>query len=319
MATVFRNYQLNMLYRLFRDTHQSIHAENDADRKEARAQLIGITGMMMLMAGFTGTWGYALLTTLLGLFSDGGADEVEEEIQAALVNTLGRDMAGMILKGVPGHLAGVDLSARIGMPELWFRRPQRQEEGAELYDHWMTQLVGAVPAMAGNAFRGYSMAQQGEIWRGVETASPKFVRDYMRSARYAKEGVTTFRGDSIIEDVSPLEALTQAIGFTPARISERYRTNRFMKNEEQRLRDQRSRLLRDAYTDLKDGGPLSDRTKRAISEWNAEFPNYPITAQTLQQSFRSRQRGELQTVDGIRINPRLDAQIRDNRSALIYN
>lgn len=318
VATVFRNYQLNMLYRLFRDTHQSIHADNPQDLKEARAQLIGITGMMMLMAGVSGTWGYALLTTLLGLFKDGGADEVEEEIKEALVNTLGRDMAGLILKGVPGHLTGTDLSSRMGMPELWFRRPQRQEEGAELYDHWMTQLVGAVPAMAGNVFRGYSMAKEGEVWRGVETALPKFIRDYMRAYRYGRDGVTTFRGNPIIEDITPAEALTQAIGFTPARVAERYQTNRFMVNEEQRLRGQRSRLLSAAYDDLKSGGPLSARTKRDIDAWNAEFPNYPITAQTLRQSFQSRARGELQTVDGVRINPRLDQQVREGRAPTIY-
>ena len=319
VATVFRNFQLNMLYRLFRDTHQSLHGVTEADKKEARAQLIGITGMMMLMAGFSGVWGYALMTTLVGLFKDGGADEVEEEIKEALVNTLGRDMAGMILKGVPGHLTGTDLSMRIGMPELWFRRAQRQEEGQELYEHWLEQLMGAVPAMGSNVFRGYSMAKEGEVWRGVETASPKFIRDWMRSARYARDGVTTFRGNPIIEDISPQEALIQAIGFTPARVSERYQTNRFMVNEEQRLRRRRSRLLAAAYDDIKDGGPLSARTRRDIEAWNAEFPHYPISAQTLRQSFQSRARGEMQTVDGVRINQRLDQQIREGRAPLIYN
>lgn len=319
VATVFRNYQLNMLYRLFRDSHQMMQGETEADRKEARAQLIGITGMMMLMAGFTGTWGYALMTTLLGQFKDGGADEIEEEIKEALVNTLGIDVAGMILKGVPGHLTGVDLSNRIGMPELWFRRAQRQEEGQELYDHWFEQLVGAVPAMASSVFRGASMASEGEIYRGIETAAPKFVRDYMRSYRYSTDGVTTYRGNPIIEDISAQEALTQAIGFTPARISERYQTNRFMKNEEMRIRGQRTRLMAQAYADIKEGKPLSERTKRAIAEFNSEYPTYPITADTLRQSFRSRARGEIETVDGVRINNRLNQIIREGRAPMLYN
>ncbi|MGP9790711.1 PLxRFG domain-containing protein [Roseinatronobacter sp. NSM] len=317
--TIFRNYQLNMLYRLFRDSHQAFQGATEADRREARGQLIGITGMMMLMAGVSGTWGYALLTTLLGLFSDGGADEVEEEIKAALVNTLGRDMAGLILKGVPGHLTGTDLSNRMGMPELWFRRPDRQQEGQDLYNHWLEQALGPAAGIVGSQFRAFNMAKEGEWQRGFETSMPKALRDASRAIRYASEGVTTFRGDSIIEDISPAEALTQAIGFTPARVSERYQTNRFMKNEEMRVRGRRSRLMADAYQEVKAGGPLSDRTRRAIQEFNAEYPGYPITSQTLRQSFRARVRGEIETVDGVRINRSLDQEIREGRAPTIYN
>ncbi|WP_223814436.1 PLxRFG domain-containing protein [Roseicitreum antarcticum] len=316
--TTFRNFQLNMLYRLFRDTHQSFNGETPEAKREARAQVIGITGMMMLMAGVSGTWGYALLMTLLGVFAEGGAEEIEEEIKEGLVNTLGADVAGLILKGVPGHLTGTNLSSRIGMPELWFRRPQRQEEGQELYQYWVEQLIGPVPAIASNAFRGYSMAKEGEIWRGVETASPKFVRDYMRAARYSQEGVTTFNGNTIIEDISAGDALTQALGFTPAKVSERYQTNSVMKNAELRIRRQRSRILGGVWDDVSAGNPVSARSRDAIRDWNAEHPEYPITADTLRQSMAARQRGQIETVDGIRINSRLDQSIREGAAPTIY-
>ena len=315
VALTFKNFQLNMLFRLFRDVHQAFEGATEADRKEARAQLIGITGMMMLMAGFTGTWGYALMTTLVGLFFPGGADEVEEEIKGALVNTLGRDMAGIILKGVPGHLTGIDLSSRLGMPELWFRRPDRMQEGQELYNHWIEQLLGPVVGIGANVFRGASMVTDGEVYRGVETAVPKAMRDLMRAYRYYDEGVTTLNGNPILEDVAPSEALTQALGFTPARVSQQFETNRFMKNEEMRIRGERSRLMAKAYQEVKQGGSLSERTISAIKAFNAEYPIYPITADSLRQSFRARARGEVETVDGVRINPKLDAYIRGKREA----
>ncbi|MBN2760868.1 MAG: PLxRFG domain-containing protein [Rhodobacteraceae bacterium] len=316
--TIFRNYQLNMLFRLFRDLHQSFNGESEADRREARAQLIGISGMMMIMAGVTGTWGYALLTTLAGMFLPGGADEAEEEVKEAIVNLLGRDLGGALLKGVPGHATGVDLSSRMGMPELWFRRPDRQQEGQDLYNHWLEQLLGPAAGIVGNQFRAYQAMKEGEWVKGFETAVPKAIRDVSRSIRYSQEGVTTWNGNPIIEDVSPTEALTQALGFTPARVSERYEVNRFMKNEEMRIRGQRTRLMGQAYDEIKTGGPLSDRTKRAIAEFNAEYPSYPITADTLRASFRARARGETETVDGVRINSRLDAQIREDRAPYLY-
>lgn len=319
VATVFRNYQLNMLYRLFRDLHQSLKAKSEPERKEARAQLIGITGMMMMMAGVSGTWGYALITTLAGLFMPGGADDIEQEVKEALVNTLGRDMAGIILKGVPGHLSGINLSSRMGMPELWFRRPDRQQEGDDLYQYWAEQMLGAVPGMAQNAFRGINMALEGEVWRGVETASPKFVRDWMRSARYAQEGVTTYRGNPIVESVSPQEALTQALGFSPARISEQYQTNRWMWNTQGRITDRRGTILRRVGDDIRAGNPISDRSSRAIREFNSEFPQYAITTDTIRQSIRARARGERETVGGVRLNRRLDGTIRGETAPGIYS
>lgn len=317
VMTVFKNYQLNMLYRLFRDTHQAFQGATEAERREARAQLIGITGMMMTMAGVSGTWGYALITTLLGLFVPGGADEIEEEVKTALVNTLGRDMAGLVLQGVPGTLTGINLSQRMGMPELWFRRPDRQQEGDELYQYWAEQVLGAVPGMVQNAFRGFSLAMGGEVWRGVETASPKAIRDLMRGYRYSQEGVTTLRGNPIIENVSPAEALTQALGFTPSRVSERYQTNRWMRNTEQRIVQRRRDIIRQIGDDVREGRGISAASRDALRAFNAEFPEYPITSDTIRQSLRSRARGERETIDGLRLNARLDQRIRGETAPMI--
>ena len=130
----FRQFQVNMLYRLFRDTHQALKGESPEVRKQARAQLIGITASMMAHAGITGTWGYALIMLLAGMFMEGGSDEAEEELKNAIVSTFGPGAGGLLLKGVPGHLTGTDMTARLGMPELWFRSPDRQLEGKEAYN-----------------------------------------------------------------------------------------------------------------------------------------------------------------------------------------
>lgn len=131
----FRNFQVNMLWRLFRDTHQAFKGADPETRLEARRQLVGITASMMLHAGNKGTWGYALITTLLGFFFAGGSDDVEEALQDGLVNTFGPGFAGLMLNGVPGHTLGIDLTSRIGMPELWFRKSDRTLEGDDVYNY----------------------------------------------------------------------------------------------------------------------------------------------------------------------------------------
>lgn len=314
----FRNFQINMVYRLWRDIHQALHGVDEATRKEARTQLIGITASMFLHAGLTGVWGYALMTTLLGLFFEGGADELEEELKRGIAETLGVNAAGLLLKGVPGHMTGIDLSSRIGMPELWFRTPDRQLEGDELYAFWLEQLVGVVPSMASGVFRGLEWAGEGDVWRAVETAGPKALRDVMRAGRYLQEGVTTRSGEPVVEEISPMQALTQAMGFTPAEVSEQFEMNRRMRNFEERIRGERRQALRRAYEDLRDDGSLSERTVERIRRFNERNPTWIITADTVRKSVRSRESMSEQMDRGVRLTPQLDGVIRQAMAPAIY-
>jgi hypothetical protein len=71
----------------------------------------------MAHAGIKGVWGYGIITTLLGLFFEGGDDDVDRYLQdMLLVEGDGAGAAawnygmGMVLNGIPGHVAGVDLT-----------------------------------------------------------------------------------------------------------------------------------------------------------------------------------------------------------------
>ena len=319
VAFVFRQFQVNMLYRLFRDTHQALKGESEEVRKQARAQLIGMTGSMMLHAGITGTWGYALMMLLAGMFFDGGKDEAEEELKNAVVSMFGAGAGGMILKGVPGHLTGTDLTSRIGMPELWFRSPNRQMEGKEAYNYWIEQLLGAFPAIGASIFRGASMVGDGEVWRGMELMVPKAVRDQMRFMRYLNEGVTTYKGDPLMDNVSAHDALKQAIGFSPARVSERYEQNRRMMNMQMGVQDERRRILSDVTRYLREGKAISPRAWRKVREFNEKYPTYAITGATIDRSLNSRLRASQQMEGGLRLNPRLEGPIRSSMAPSLYD
>lgn len=315
---VFRNFQINMLWRLFRDSHQALKGADAETRREARMQLIGITSMMMLHAGITGTWGYALLVTVLSMLPGAGSDDdIEDEIKAALVNTFGAQIAGVMLKGVPGHVTGMDVSQRIGLPELWFRQDDRDLEGRDAYYMRLSEIAGAPLGIVENTFRGTHMVSEGNTWRGVETMMPKFLKDIMKSARYLNEGVTTMRGDHLT-DASWVDAAKQVFGFVPAAISEQYERNNRQRNAQRRIEDRRRRLMGDAAREIMGGRVMSERTRREIQEFNREIPEWSITRASLRQSIRSRNRFTQQTVDGLRLNPRLDRRIRGAAPPAIY-
>lgn len=310
----FRNFQVNMLWRLFRDAHQAVKGGTKQERREARMQLAGVTGMMMLSAGVRGTWMYGIAMVLASLLF---GDDAEDDFSTAIIEALGPQLGGMALNGVPGHTMGVDISQRIGMPDLWFRSPDRQLEGATEFDYWAMQFLGAGVGVLRNAWTGASMIADGKVYRGVETMMPKFAKDLMRSYRYMDEGARTLKGDPIIEDMPAADALKQALGFMPAELAERYDRNRSMKNKEQRIIEQRGTILSDYDQAMREEGDTAAIEAR-IDRFNEKNPDYPITVRTIRQSMKSRQRMRDTKIGGVNLNPKLADRLQEEAVPLVY-
>lgn len=326
----FRNFQVNMLYRLVRDTHQSMKGETPEARLEARRQLIGITASMAAQAGITGVWGYNLIMMVVGLFfGDGGDDEAKLALRKLMVGaqdpstTAGhvrRFVGTMAMDGFWGTMIGADLSERIGMPSLWFREPYRDMEGRELYTHYVAQLIGPVPSIAERIVVGADQWLDGNIWRGTETAAPKGIRDLMRGYRYLQEGVTTYRNNEpVVPDISPYQAFVQAIGFTPAEISERYEVNNYLKNAEYRIEQERRDTLSAIRRDIAANNGLSDSMMERLVMFNRTYPEWPITSETIQRSIQGAARASANNTQGVVLNSRLEDRLRQNAPPTVYD
>ena len=314
---VFRNFQLNMLFRLFRDIHQVMHADSKEARREALTQLSGITGMMMLNAGITGTWGFGIAMLMAGLFMGEGEDP-EEELKKGMVNMLGPNLAGLALYGAPGHITGIALSESVGMPDLWFRSPDSEKEGEEALQFWQSQLLGAVPSIGAQFARGLSYIGKGEEYRGIETMMPKMLKDPMKSYRYATEGAKNMKGDTVA-DVTWSDVVKQATGFTPARISEQYKINNLNYNKQQQVLKARKELMDGYYKAVKaDDSAAVDEVLARIEKHNEKNPDQPITPKGLIQSIKTRERGADSAVGGMRYNNKLRERILEEQAPSIY-
>jgi hypothetical protein len=326
LLTIFRQFTVNMIYRMFRDAHQSLNGVTKDERREARAQLVGITLSMMAHAGIKGTFGYGIIMGLLALFFPGDADDLEDWMQDALLME-GDDFAtaswnytmGMALNGVPGQITGLNLTSRIGMPDLWFRGSNRDLEGRDVYAHYVKEMLGPVYGIGEGFVRGAYSIGEGEFGRGLEGMVPKFLRDPIKTGRYAAEGVQTWNGDPIVENPTPWELLMQANGFTSARVAERYDINNRLKNREREIMGERSGLHRAAGDALREGGGISGSVMDKIRDFNARFPEYPITGDSIRQSYRGRQRASQRNEFGVSLNPRLNARLRGEVTQPIYN
>ena len=326
ILTTFRQFTVNMLYRMFRDTHQMLNGATKEERREARAQLVGITLSMMAHAGIKGTWGYGILMGLLALFTPGDADDLEDWMQDALLmegddpGTAAWNFAmGMALNGAPGHITGANLTERLGMPNLWFRGPGRELEGRDLYAHYVAEMLGPVYGVGEGIVRGAFSVADGEVMRGAESMVPKFIRDPMKTGRYAIEGVQTWNGDPIVENPNPWELLLQANGFTPSRVAERYDINSRLKNREKKVMDERKGLHRAAGDAIRSGESIPPEVMEDIRDFNKRFPEYPITGETIKRSVKGRIRASERNEFGVSLNTKLNARLRDEVAQPVYN
>ena len=328
----FRNFTVNALYRLFRDSHQAMAGATAEERREARGQLVGITLSMMAHAGIKGTWGFGLLMALLGIFT-GDDQEPEDWLQDVLLME-GDDPAtaawnwtmGMALNGVPGHVTGTNLTERLGMPNLWFRSPREGTEGQDVWTHYLNEVVGPVFGLGGQWMSGLSMI--GDAWgegngdnlmRGAEKLVPNFISNgIIKPSRFGVYGANTYYGDPLM-DVGPLDVIKTAMGFTPAELAERYAINAKLKAREKAIMGRRSDLHKKIGNALNEGRGIPADVLEDLRAFNAEYPEHPVTPDTIKASMGSRARAKARNEFGAALNPKLNDRIRGDMPPSVYN
>lgn len=315
---VFRNYTLNMLADLAYNAYQVINPRNAAERKEARTQLLGVGTMLAFNAGIRGLPLYGIAMMIAGMFSGDGEDP-ETELKKTLLTYLPRSLVGMMMDGVPGWAAGINLSDRIGFGDLWFRSDDRDREGEEAYNYWLQQVLGASVAIPQNWVRGVGQISDGYYWRGIENLMPKAIKDPMKAYRYYAEGVTTKNGDPIVDDVGGWDIFKQAIGFSPAKVAEQYKINSVNMNKQKAILAKRSKLLADYYKADQAGDEKKlESIEKQMDEYSDKYPEMAIDGKTIKRSMKNREKYRDKSVGGMSYNNNLRDRLLEEQPPSVY-
>lgn len=323
---VFRAFQINMLYRLSRDLHEAFAGDTPAARREARMQFAGILGQMALWSGVTGVAGFNIMMALAGLAfgDDDDPMDFKTNFKADVIKALGPELGGIVLDGVPGHYLKIDLSARIGMPDLWFRSNDRDTNASQSALEMISGSVGALAGMFKNFYVGGSLVADGELTRGLETMAPKPVKDLMKAYRYANEGVLDGGGNTVVpvENIDGWDLIGQALGFTPAKVAEAWDRNVALKNASGRIQDKRHEII-NRFTlaqKLGDEKGMQDAL-RDVEAFNAVplHQAVAIKADTLRRSAKTSASNDAKRMDGALIsNPLLGMQLQERLPDRVY-
>lgn len=303
VVLLFKQYSQNMIYTLGRRAYQSVMALDPEDRAEARKQLAGILTMHAAAAGALGLpWitSGALLTIASMIGSD--ADEpwdAEVALRNQLADAVGKDMAEVIVHGIPRALLPGDLSARVGLNSLLFRDGNPSLEGAAWYEDMATNMLGPVAGIGLNWTKGVADVAKGNTAQGIEQMLPVSISAPLKALRYHREGVVDRTGVDIIEDTTYSEEFAQALGFTPARVKEAYESRKVVMGTNTTLNKRREQLLRDYSMSLMKGDEdkYSDALQ-AIAKFNETNPAMAIKGSTLRSSIKNRLRRVNESDDG---------------------
>lgn len=314
---MFRQYSLNMTWHLGRMVWQATKGESPEVRRIARRNLTGILGMSAL---FSGVLGLPLMSVTMGVLNSiaasfGDDDEpwdAETEFRAFLSDMLGPSVASVVLGGAVNPVTGADVASRVSLSQLWFRDADRELEGEGAYYNLLEQAAGPMGGVLKNALVGKALMDEGHLYRGFETMLPKALKDTLKSARYASEGVNNLRGDPLVPDANVRDTLLQLAGFTPWKVADQYDRNRALKGYEQQLLERRTRLM-DAYAMAQRLGD-TEATREvlaSIQRFNRTNPTIAITAKSIRASLRQRARYSARAEGGITLDKRLARRVRE--------
>jgi hypothetical protein len=309
VAFTFKRYGHSMMHLLIKGFNDAYRGETKEVRAIARKQLLGVYGASFAFAGLQGVplYGFtqALSEAMYAMFGD---DDEPYDFEEST-----RDIFGDIgYRGPLNKLLNLDIASRTGFANLIWREDPRRISEVGLLQYVAEQGLGPAFSYGLSVNRGLQDMGQGNLYRGLEQMAPAFVRNPLKGFRYATEGALNRKGAEIVP-LNPYDGFMQIFGFTNEDLSLQYARNQSMKQAEKSYNARRSGLLTMAYLARKNGDTdLAKEVQEKIDKFNrsALGSTSPILGDTLNKSFKTRERSIDESVGGINLNQKVENVIR---------
>lgn len=321
IVLLFKNYGVHSTYQMARAVKDGFFAQKDLPiehRREARRKITGILMMTGLLGGVSSLPFAWIVETILNAVWGDDDDPMDAgaEFRVYMIEQgFSSEQVEALLTGGWDAMTGTTMSSRISLSYLGLGRESMYPlEGKDAALHFFEEFIGPVGSILVTApMQGIQDISEGRYERAIERVVPKFLRDPMKSIRYATEGALTYAGEPILtaEQFTNKDLFVQSIGLAPSRLTQRYEQNRALKNMNKALLDRHSQLINEYWMAVSLGDPEARRDAvKAWAKWNRAHPEWPIQSETIIQSAKSRARMSLQTLGGVALNPRLDFKLR---------
>lgn len=315
LAFQFKKYGVGMYQLLGEQMGIAIRNENPGDRATAIRTLSYTIAMHGLMAGAMGLPVEPLKMAVMAANAVGITDwswkDVEAAEREALVDLFGQGAGEVIARGVP-RVFGIDLSSRVGLDSLLgpFGEPKSNEK-SDVKSFLFDNLAGAPVGLLGDWGSGASHLLAGDFQRAAEKLIPlKVASDSLKAYRQLTEGtISPNSGKQVMSPYSASEAVTRALGFSPARESESFERSGIYYRRQQAQEDTRTEFQKEwvAATPAAKG-----RIWREVVKWNRSVaPEARLTIGDMRSYQKRLERDKKETVEGIRAKKREETLLRN--------
>ena len=301
---MYKRYGVSMYYMLFKTTRDAMSSEDPQVRAAAKRQIAGIYASSALLAGVQGIPMFGVAAAMYNLFAK---EDDEDDFETAARKYMGEGM----FNGALNYLTGTAVANRIGLTDLLLHSTGYREQDNPVLS--FLQLAGGpVYGVADRMTRGAKLIMEGEVQRGMEQVMPAAFGNVAKAYRFSTEGANTLRGDPIVGDIGIGHSLAQAFGFAPAEYTRQLEINASLKNIERRVLEERTKLLRKYYVEMRNGdGDGAKDTLKELLELGRKHPGL-VTADTIKKSMAQHMRTSATMYHGITLNKLMRAELLRN-------
>ena len=298
---LFKRFAIQKYYMLARLSNDAFNGADAETRGIARAQLARVFVMSGLLGGASGMPMMGAIGMIYDMFSSDDEDDFEAMSRKIMPN--------LVYGGLANYMLGSDFSGRISMNSLLYRRPLIDKDQSNLWTLIET-MGGPVVGMGLSVERGVGQINEGDVWSGVKSMSPAFIKNAMKGFDlFNDKAALTKRRDVITDEISPYNTLMQFAGFAPESRGLALAENKNERRIDAALKSKRGKLLRKMNMAIRENdtqGLIDANTE--IMEFNARMmaigrPERRITSTTKKRSRAGFVRTSGNMVNGIVMSP----------------
>lgn len=267
-------------------------------KQEATKAFWGMLGTAFLSAGFTGMPLWFVFSGVMSAFHAVFGEEDEPfDPENWFKNWAGRTFGGFlgdsISRGIVSQATGMNFADRMNMnlTDMWFPDVRKSQDEVDYMQNMFINMLGpSVGALLVNYPEALKRYNDGHIDRAIEGMMPAAIKNAMTGTRYLVEGqALTLKGNTLVEDITAREALSQMIGFSPERVAQKQKSTIEAKNINESIKARRTDLL-NAFFIAVDAGDedMLDRVLEKMGKFNSTIPELAINGKTLSTSVYKR-------------------------------
>jgi hypothetical protein len=267
-------------------------------KREATKAFWGMLGTAFLSAGVTGMPLWFVFSGVMSAFhAVFGEDDEPFDPENWFKNWAGRTFGGFlgdsISRGLVSQATGMNFADRMNMnlTDMWFPDVRKSQDEVDYMQNMFINLLGpSVGALLVNYPEALKRYNDGHVERAIEGMMPAAIKNAMAGTRYLVEGqALTLKGNTLVEDITAREALSQMIGFSPERVAQAQKSTIEAKNINEDIKSRRTDLL-NAFFIAVDAGDedMLQRVLDKMAKFNTAIPEFAINGETLSNSVTKR-------------------------------